>query len=115
MLPLLLSLLLSAAHAACPIDADHKAIASGSVVTVGTKPYHLTNASERAALSGVLSACKIDNAGTYLIEYGNAQRKVVTRAVVGLLVWPVAILAIPPALSMRDNREALISTVNANQ
>lgn len=115
MLPIILSFLLSTAHAACPIDADHKAIASGSVVTVGPKPYHLNNAPERAALSGVLSACKIDNAGAYLIEYGNAQRKVITRTIAGLLIWPVLIAVIPPALSMRDNREAMVSVINTNQ
>ncbi len=99
--------LASTAKAACPIRAKVPVGMSGNVISIGETTYRLNNGTERARLTGILAACDMGAAAMMLSDYGDARRKVLVRAGVSLLVWPVGFFTIPPAVKASQTRRAL--------
>lgn len=112
MLALLLSLFLSTAQAACPIDPDHPIMATRSVATIGVEVWRFSSSSDRAELSAILTACNVGSAPQHLAAYSEARRKVTIRGVSGLVFWPIWLFVIGPAMEMSESRANLIAAIN---
>lgn len=109
MLPLLLAL---SARADCPVDDAHPIRANNVAVAVGSTRYVLAAADDRARLAEVLSDCNVGMAPDHLAAFAEAREKVLLRGAVGVVVWPVALFAIGPAVAMVEARADLVAVVN---